>query len=200
MSENPGSRSDATAGVRKPAVRAAFLVGFMGAGKTSVGRILSKRLGWRFEDLDTRIEGRERRTVPEIFRNSGEAGFRKAEHEALRDLLGELASRQPVVAALGGGAFVQKENAALLLASEETPTVFLDTPVEELWERCAAPGETERPLRSDLPRFQELFRERLPHYQRAHLHVETRGKSVEQVAEEIIERLGLRQKSPGKET
>ena len=199
MKVNPGSRSDTSVGVRKAVVRAVFLVGFMGAGKTSVGRVLSKRLGWRFEDLDTRIETRERKTVPEIFRNAGEAGFRRAEHEALRELLSELASGTPVVAALGGGAFVQEKNAALL-ASEETPTVFLDTPVEELWERCAAPGEAERPLRSDRPRFQELFRARLPHYRRAHLRVETRGKSVEQVAEEVLGGLGLGERVPGKET
>lgn len=200
MNENPGSRSDASAGVRKPAVRAVFLVGFMGAGKTSVGRILSKRLGWCFEDLDTRIEAREQKTVPEIFRNSGEAGFRKAEHAALRDLLAQLASGEHVVAALGGGTFVQRENAALLLASDATPAVFLDTPVEELWERCAAPGEAERPLRSDPEQFRELLRARLPHYQRAQLRVETRGKSVEQVAEEILDRLGLKKRTPGKET
>lgn len=199
MNEHRGSRPGTGAGVRKPVVRAVFLVGFMGAGKSSVGRVLSQRLGWRFEDLDTRIETRQQKTVAEIFRNAGEAGFRRAEHEALRELLLELASGTPVVAALGGGAFVQEKNAALL-ASEETPTVFLDTPVEELWERCAAPGEAERPLRSDLPRFQELFRARLPHYRQAQLRVETRGKSVEQVAEEVLGRLGLGERVPGKET
>ena len=57
-----------------------MLVGFMGAGKTTVGRMLGAQLGWRFEDLDDRIERRERRTVTEIFRDSGESSFRRAEH------------------------------------------------------------------------------------------------------------------------
>jgi len=69
---------------------ALFLVGFMGAGKTSVGRTLAKRLNWDFEDLDDRIEQRERRSVPQIFRDLGEQEFRRAEHAALEAVLGEL--------------------------------------------------------------------------------------------------------------
>ena len=184
--------------MRRTPVRAVFLVGFMGAGKTAVGRALSARLGWRFEDLDVRIEGAERRTIAEIFRDSGEAQFRKLEHAALRDLVTGSASAEPLVAALGGGAFVQTENAALL-GSEETPTVFLDTPVEELWSRCATPGEPERPLRADQERFRALFAARLPRYREARLRVQTEGKSVDQIAEEVIDRLALRGTGPDKE-
>ena len=89
MKGMPGSRRDvdtSAAGREKP-VRAVFLVGFMGAGKTSVGRALSRRLGWRFEDLDDRIQAREGRSVSEIFQQSGEAGFRQAERAALAELL-----------------------------------------------------------------------------------------------------------------
>src|SRR6202051_3487646 len=71
-------------------VRAVFLVGFMGAGKSSVGRVLAQRLNWIFEDLDDRIEAREGRTVAEIFRDSGESEFRRAEHAALEQVLAEL--------------------------------------------------------------------------------------------------------------
>ena len=81
-----GQRAAAKRGRRRK-IRAVALVGFMGAGKSSVGRALSEQLGWMFEDLDERIERRERRKVAEIFRESGEAGFRKAEHAALRELL-----------------------------------------------------------------------------------------------------------------
>ena len=90
-------------------VRAVFLVGFMGSGKSSVGRELARQLDWDFVDLDTRIESRERQTVPEIFRERGETGFRLAETDALRDLLAESGQPNRVVA-LGGGAFVQERN------------------------------------------------------------------------------------------
>ena len=76
-------------------VRAVFLVGFMASGKSSVGQELARRLGWDFVDMDARIESRERQTIPEIFRERGEPGFRLAETSALRDLLTEpLETRQ----------------------------------------------------------------------------------------------------------
>src|SRR6202167_1232730 len=71
-------------------VRAVVLIGFMGAGKSSVGRALSAQLGWAFEDLDERIERRERRKVFEIFRDFGEPAFRLAELSALKELLNDL--------------------------------------------------------------------------------------------------------------
>src|SRR2546428_2697763 len=91
-------------------VRTVFLVGFMGAGKSSVGRALSLQLGWPFEDLDERIQAREGRTIEQIFQQSGEAEFRRAEHAALRELIADLGS-SPRVVALGGGTFVQTGNA-----------------------------------------------------------------------------------------
>ena len=94
-------------------VRAVFLVGFMGSGKSSVGQELARRLGWDFVDLDARIESREGQTVPEIFRDRGEAGFRLAETSALGDLLSEPLERNRVVA-LGGGAFAVERNRELL--------------------------------------------------------------------------------------
>ncbi|HSY64855.1 MAG TPA: shikimate kinase, partial [Terriglobales bacterium] len=81
----------------------------MGAGKTTVGRALSRRLSLPFEDLDDRIQQREGKTIEQIFRESGEAEFRKAETAALRQVLAELDSSTAVVA-LGGGAFVQPAN------------------------------------------------------------------------------------------
>src|ERR1700758_372790 len=90
-----------------------FLVGFMGAGKSCVGQALSRQLNWRFEDLDARIVGREGRSIEQIFRESGEARFRQIEHVALRELMFELHGLAAVVA-LGGGAFAQAENVALL--------------------------------------------------------------------------------------
>ncbi len=164
---------------RHPATHAVVLIGFMGAGKSSVGRALGERLGWAFEDLDERIERRERRTVPEIFRDSGEREFRRAEHAALTELLSELESGAERVVALGGGAFVQKENARLIEASG-VPTVFLDASVEELWRRCdqqARQHAVERPLAGSMGSFRELYEARRPHYLKASLRQETGGKS-----------------------
>lgn len=174
--------------------RAIFLVGFMGAGKTSVGRVLGQRLNWQFEDLDDRIEQREKRSIAEIFRNSGEPEFRRAERSALQDVLEELRSGSARIVALGGGAFVQKDNAAMLKASRVS-TVFLDAPVEELWERChRQTGEkgAERPLRQSLDQFRSLYRTRRQGYRQAAFTIQAGNREVDAIAAEIVEKLGLR--------
>ncbi len=131
--------------------------------------------------------------MPEIFRDSGESGFRRAEHSALRDLLRELRTGAERVVALGGGAFVQKDNAALVGAGG-VPTVFLDAGVEELWQRCRRQAEQqriERPLLGSLERFRELYEARRPHYLKASFRQETGGKTVQEIAAEVIQALGL---------
>jgi shikimate kinase len=165
-------------------LRAVVLVGFMGAGKTSVGRALAQLLGWRFEDLDTHIEASEGRSVAEIFQMHGEAGFREREHAALHRLISVWEGGDSIVAALGGGAFVQAENASLL-RSHRVPTVYLDAPVEELWRRCADPGQAARPLRAKVEEFRALHDRRREHYLAATVRFDTGGKTVEQVAAEI---------------
>jgi shikimate kinase len=170
-----------------------ILVGFMGAGKSSVGRALAEQLGWTFEDLDDRVERREGRKVPEIFRDSGEVGFRRAEHAALKELMRELQTAPERIVALGGGAFAQKENARLVEAAG-VPTIFLDAGVDELWRRCRRQAEQERmerPLRGSPERFGELYQARRRHYLKASFRQETGGKSVEEIATEVIEALGL---------
>ena len=177
-------------------VRAIVLVGFMGAGKTCVGRELGRRLGWPFVDLDDRVQAREKRTIAEIFRASGEAEFRRAEHDALDELLKEIESG-PMVIAVGGGAFTQPENTSLLDACLAT-TVFLDASADELWRRCGD-DPTERPLRRDEQVFRQLYESRRPRYLRAQFHVDTAGKKVSQIATEIAHSLGLKQRSAGEE-
>jgi len=165
----------------------------MGAGKSSVGRALGQRLNWVFEDLDDRIEAREGRSVGEIFRDSGESEFRRVEHAALQHLLRELRAGGARIVALGGGAFVQKENAALLKASG-LPTIFLDAPVEELWRRCCTQASelgTERPLLGSLEQFRELYETRRRHYSKAALQIQTGNRAVESIVAEIAARLGL---------
>jgi len=166
----------------------------MGAGKSSVGRALGKRLNWVFEDLDDRIEKSEGRRVAEIFRDSGEDGFRKAEHAALREALEDLRRGSFRVIALGGGAFVQKPNLTLLRESG-IPTVFLDAPVEELWRRCcrqASTIEAERPLKKDLQQFRKLYGSRVKGYRKASVRIETAGRGVNTIAAEIVKKLSLR--------
>jgi len=174
---------------------AVFLVGFMGAGKSSVGRALGQRLNWIFEDLDDRIQAREGRTVAEIFRDSGESEFRRAERAALQDVLRELTGGGFRIVALGGGAFVQKENAALLKASS-VPTVFLDAPAEELWQRCctqASEARAERPLLRTMEQFRELYEARRGGYLKASVKIQTGGRAVETIVAEIAETLGLKE-------
>ena len=171
-----------------------FLVGFMGAGKTSVGRALGRQLNWDFEDLDERIERREQRTVAEIFRDSGEAGFRRAEHSALEHVLEELRSGAVRVVALGGGAFARTDN-RMLLKSAGVATVFLDASVGELWQRCseqAGEAGTERPLLGNMDQFQELYDSRRQAYSEASWKIPTDGRRVEEIASEIVHALGLK--------
>ena len=190
MKTSPDSRTAVTRGSRNrgSGLRTVVLVGFMGAGKTSVGRALSGRLGLPFEDLDDRIQSREGKTIEQIFQDSGEAEFRRAEAAALRELLSELRSL-PRVLALGGGAFVQAENAALI---EEAGicSVFLDATVEELLRRCDE-EKKERPLRRNPTQFRELYEKRRQAYMRAAVRIETGGKDVDTVAAEVACSLGL---------
>lgn len=165
----------------------------MGAGKSTVGQALGRRLGWFFEDLDARIERSQGCTVAEIFRDSGERNFRRAERKALCEVLAELTVGVPRIVALGGGAFVQKKNLALLRAAGAR-TVFLDAPVPELWERCcrqAAGQNALRPLLVTLEKFQQLHDARRKDYLKANLSIETAGRSVDAIAHQIVRTLEL---------
>ena len=166
---------------------AVILVGFMGAGKTTVGRMLAERLGWTFVDLDDRIRERERRSVPEIFRDSGEKYFRQVETACLQEMLG---AGDPadlpagMVLALGGGAFVQLRNAELIRGSA-VPVVFLDASPTVLYQRCA-PQVGERPLLADENQFRQLYESRREDYMKAGVRVDTTALAPAQVAEAIL--------------
>lgn len=163
-----------------------FLVGFMGSGKSAVGQALARRLSCPFLDLDERIEAAAGRPIAEIFDRQGEAAFRDLEYRELRAALRELGNG-PAVVALGGGAFVQPRNAELVEQSAGL-TVWLDAPLETLLERCGRQGAG-RPLARDPERFGNLYRERLPFYERARLRVNAAAQ-VESVVEEILAGVG----------
>src|SRR4029079_9251152 len=112
-------------------MHAIVLMRLMGSGETCVGLALSRALGWIFHDLDLHVEAQQRRTIADIFRDSGEPEFRRAEHEALSTLLKELSPDSPAVIALGGGAFVQP-GVRKLLAQVEVPVIWRDAPAAAL--------------------------------------------------------------------
>jgi shikimate kinase len=172
-------------------VSAIALVGFMGAGKTTVGQALAEQLGWRFADLDQLIEAREGRTVLQIFEQDGEPGFRELERIAVAQVLAS--NSGSLVLAVGGGAFVS-ERIREILRANQVPAIWLDAPSDELFRRCEQPGVV-RPLRRDRLQFQELYEQRLSSYRQADLHVITTDKEVSRLVEEIITRLRLPQAS-----
>jgi shikimate kinase len=140
------------------------LTGFMGAGKTTVGRQLAAALGWEFVDLDTLIEQRTGLTVPAIFAEKGEAAFRHLESTALAAAL----RRKKTVLALGGGTPEILTNRLLLEQTPGTLTVYLHAPLEVLTARCLAQqNATERPvLAANKAEIAQRFAARLPHYRR----------------------------------
>ena len=156
-----------------------YLVGFMGAGKSSVARALGRRLDWKAEDIDARIEQAERRDIPTIFRDSGEPYFRALEREALIDLLPE----RGAVIASGGGTFADASNRELML--RDGGVVWLDVPFEIILNRV--PRDGRRPLAADRLGMEQLYNQRLAAYRQAHLRVDAGRGSVEELVEHIVE-------------
>lgn len=181
-------------------LRRLVLTGFMGAGKSTVGRLLAERIGWEFLDLDASIESRAGMSVPQIFAIHGEAHFRKLESQALASALG----RSRVVIALGGGAPEVLTNRLLLEQTPATSIVFLDAPFPVLYDRCmiqalnSAPAETQtppgqiRPLLTDPSIAEERFSRRHPIYRRlARVTVDTSDLTTDETISAILSRLHL---------
>ncbi len=164
-----------------------FLIGPMGAGKTTLGRALAKRLGLPFRDSDHEIEQRTGAAIPLIFELEGEAGFRARESA----MLAELVQLDPLVLATGGGAVLAPANRALL--AQHGRVIYLHAPLEQLLKRTAR--SRHRPLLQTADpraRMEELLRVRDPLYREiADIVIETGGRGVHSVAEETITRLGL---------
>lgn len=163
-----------------------FLTGFRGTGKSTVGSILSHRLGLPAIDLDQVIELRAGKSIREIFSEGGELAFRSLESESLR----EAVEREQSVIALGGGAILREGNRDLIRVSGTC--FWLDADAETLADRLAGDSSTteRRPALTNLPGIDEirhLLDSRQPLYRLAADHrVETAGRGAEQVAEEIL--------------
>lgn len=155
-----------------------YLVGFMGAGKSSVSRALARRLDWRSADVDELIEHRERQTVAAIFTRNGEPYFRAAERAVL---LAQLTSRHLVVAT-GGGTFVDPENRRII--NGDGLSVWLDVPIDRLISRV--PSDGRRPLAADRMEFERLYQLRRPAYAQAHHRVAAGGLRIPAIVEEIV--------------
>jgi len=171
--------------LRQRGIWAIFLIGFMGAGKTTVGTAAAKRIGWRFVDLDDEVEAAAGVSVAEIFRRSGEAEFRRMEIEAIHRLTGQAAGREGAVIALGGGAFAQPE-VRQALRSTGQPVVLLDAAVNELIARCRK-SAVERPLAQSEQRFRQLYSERQASYAEADLRVSTSRRSAGTVVRALLQ-------------
>jgi shikimate kinase len=159
-----------------------FLTGFMGCGKTTVGRRLAQRLGVGFVDLDEEIERRAGMTVRQIFEQQGEPVFRQMEAEALRGTL----ALPDVVVALGGGTMAFETNAALIGANGLS--VWINPAFATISSRIGGRGKADRPLFKDDVQALALYRERLPAYRRADV---TMDVAPDEGPEEIAARIAL---------
>lgn len=162
---------------------AIFLTGFMGTGKSTVGRSLAKRLGLRFVDLDVEIERRAGRTISAIFADAGEERFREMEADALRAV-----APCDAVVATGGGAIVAADNRATMRAAG--PIICLTARIEELVRRTAK--DSKRPLLvgDDVEsRVRRLLAARAEAYAEADLQIDTTGVPVAKVVRRIMDYL-----------
>ena len=159
-----------------------FLIGFMASGKTTAGRLLAERLDWTFVDLDKVIEDQAAKTVADIFAAEGEAGFRKRETDALR----EVAKRRKTVVATGGGAPCREENLQAML--EAGRVFWLEVSARDAVARAGKASG--RPLldgeADPVEAARRLLEGRRPFYERAHASVETGGSSPKEVVDELL--------------
>lgn len=166
------------------------LTGFMGSGKTTAGRRLAERLGWRFLDLDHEIERRECSAVPAIFSERGEAHFRRVESAALAAALGE----RNIVLALGGGVPEELGNRLLLEQTPRTTVIHLTAGFQTLVDRCLlqilAGTATARPNLANLDLAAKRYELRRKHYDRVASHtIETTALDVEATVDAMLDRL-----------
>ena len=163
-------------------LRRLVLTGFMGAGKSTIGRLLAARLHWDFLDLDAHLEARTGATIPELFARHGEAHFRRLESSALASALG----RDRTVLALGGGTPEELTNRLLLEQTPATFTIFLDAPFPTLYDRCML-QDVARPVLADPAAAQLRFERRHPLYRRmAGLTIATSDQTPAQTVDALL--------------
>jgi shikimate kinase len=163
-------------------LRRIVLTGFMGAGKSTIGRLLADRLNWTFLDLDAHLEARAGATIPQLFERHGEAHFRRLESAALASALGH----NHTVLALGGGTPEELTNRLLLEQTPATFTIFLDAPFPTLFDRCML-QDIGRPILADPAAAQQRFAKRHPLYRRlANLTIPTTDQTPDQTIDGLL--------------
>ncbi len=159
----------------------------MGSGKSTVGPLLARRLGWRFIDLDDVIEAEAGAKIAELFARHGEAAFRDREQAAIA----RLAGGEAVVLALGGGAIERDETRALLLSDKSTLLVHLEVELATTLTRCRGTEET-RPVLADEVNLSRRYERRLPLYRSAHVSIAADTLTPEELVEAILRAAELR--------
>ena len=159
-----------------------YLMGFMGSGKTTVGRLLADRLGWSFVDIDEGIEAAEKRSITEIFDTLGEEAFRRIEREAIAREVRSVACGRPTVMALGGGATTQPANVELI--ETHGVSIWLSCPFDTVLRRVGQ--DSTRPLARDVKKFEELFYARQEGYGRARFRIEVETDDPEATVDAIL--------------
>src|SRR3989338_4223173 len=163
------------------------LIGLMGSGKSAIGRTIAKKLGRRFIDTDRYIERKAGKTVAEIFQTDGESAFRNFEKESIK----KISQYVGIVIATGGGAIKDPENFAYL--KESGWIIALYASPETLYKRIE--GKRIRPLllnqEDPVKKLEEILNERKTMYAQADFQVDTEGKEIDQIAEEIIDLLNI---------
>ena len=155
-----------------------YLIGFMCSGKTTVGKLLSEKLGFEYIDIDEIIEKKEKMSIPEIFKKKGEQYFRKLEFEILK----EISQKDNIVVSTGGGLGANKE--ALNFMKEKGKVIWLNIDFQTFLERCSS-SENRPLLRRPLNELRELFEKRKEVYKNAHIEVNGE-KKPQKIVEEII--------------
>jgi shikimate kinase len=153
----------------------------MGSGKSTVGPLLAKRLGWRFVDVDDVITAEAGFTIAEIFSRRGEAAFRDLEHETIA----RLAAGDGLVLALGGGAIEREETRTHLLNSPGTLLVHLEVELATTLKRCSGTEDT-RPVLADQANLERRYEKRMPLYRQAHISIEVDALTPDEVVEAIL--------------
>ena len=170
-------RDDAAA----QAPRRIVLTGFMGSGKTTVGSLLARRLGWRFVDADDVIEAEAGCSIAEIFSREGEAAFRLRE----RATIAQLAGGDALVLALGGGAIEDAETRSLLSSMTEGRLVHLEVQLATTLARCRG-TEHLRPILADQANLARRYERRLPLYRAAHVSIVVDSLTPDEVADAVL--------------
>jgi len=163
-------------------------VGFMGVGKTSVGRCLATLLEWPFIDLDQEIEKQSGKSIRDIFRQDGEAHFRGVEQDELK----RVSAWAPHVIAIGGGAFCNADNRRIIESTGKS--IWLAAPLDVIVSRCR--GDASRPLFTTRSEMEVLLERRLPFYKKAAIRIDVADLTIEGAAKQILQELKSKVQGP----